>query len=278
MSHDEASLEAVMELDARPDSRRTWLASVWAHRDVLLMLSRADFHVRYKRATFGVLWAVAVPVVQSVVLAVVFSHIIRVDDARAFAAYVLAGVLAWSYFALSVTAASTAIVDGSNLTDKVWFPRALLPIVPCLANLAGLCVSIAVLAVALPFLHGEFGPRLLLLVPAVALLLAFTLALGLALSALHVYFRDVKFLVQAGLLVWFYVTPIAYAKSMLGGLSRIVDFNPVTGIVALFQTAAVGAPPHWQRALLVSVVTTVVLGGVALEAQRRHDRLFVDLL
>src|SRR5581483_3713588 len=161
-------------------------------------------------------------------------------------------------FALSVTAASTAIVDGSNLTDKVWFPRALLPIVPCLANLAGLCVSIAV--------------------PAVALLLAFTLALGLALSALHVYFRDVKFLVQAGLLVWFYVTPIAYAKSMLGGLSRIVDFNPVTGIVALFQTAAVGAPAHWHRALLVSVVTTVVLGAVALEAQRRHDRLFVDLL
>jgi ABC-type polysaccharide/polyol phosphate export permease len=242
------------------------------------MLARADFHVRYKRATFGVLWAVAVPVVQSVVLAVVFSHIIRVGDGRAFAAYVLAGVLAWSYFALSATAASTAIVDGSNLTDKVWFPRALLPMVPCLANVAGLCVSIGVLALALPFLHGEFGPRLLLLVPAVALLLGFTLSLGLALSALHVYFRDVKFLVQAGLLVWFYVTPIAYSKAMLGNLAGLADFNPMTGVVTVFQMAAVGAPAHWHRAVFVSVITTLVVALVALEAQRRHDRLFADLL
>ncbi|MBV9932881.1 MAG: hypothetical protein JO367_01145, partial [Actinobacteria bacterium] len=72
--------------------------------------------------------------------------------------------------------------------------------------------------------------------------------------------------------------PIAYAKSMLGGLSRFADFNPMTGIVALFQTAAVGAPSHWQRALVVSVVTTLGLAVLALEAQRRHDRLFADLL
>jgi ABC-type polysaccharide/polyol phosphate export permease len=268
----------LLELDSRPDSRRAWFSALWGHRQVLSMLARADFHVRYKRATFGVLWAVAVPVLQSVVLAVVFSHIIRVADGRAFAAYVLAGVLAWSYFALSTTAASTAIVDGSNLTDKVWFPRAVLPMVPCLANLPGLCVSIAVLVVGLPFLHSEIGPRLLLLLPAVLLLLSFTLALGLGLAALHVYFRDVKFLVQAGLLVWFYVTPIAYAKGMLGGLARLADFNPMTGVVALFQMAAVGHTAHWQRAVLVSVATTVVVAVLALEAQRRHDRLFADLL
>jgi ABC-type polysaccharide/polyol phosphate export permease len=110
------------------------------------------------------------------------------------------------------------------------------------------------------------------------LLVAFTTFLSMALSALHVYFRDVKFLVAAALLVWFYVTPIAYPKSLLGGWERVADVNPMTGIINLFQMAVVASPPHWFRAVVVSLVATAVLAVVATEAQRRHDRLFVDLL
>jgi ABC-type polysaccharide/polyol phosphate export permease len=274
----EPGVRPTIELSDSPESFRTWLREIWRHREVLGMLARADFQVRYKRAAFGVLWAVAVPVLQSVVLTIVFSRIIRVPNARAFGAYILAGVLGWSYFALTVATASTSIVDGSNLTDKVWFPRALLPIVPCLANLVGFSVSLIALVVAVPLLGSNIGARILLLVPATLLLLSFTVALALALAALHVYFRDVKFLVQAALLVWFYVTPIAYPKELLGGLSRFVDFNPMTGIVTLFQMAAVGAQPHWQRPVGVAIATTIIVAVAALEGQRRYDRLFVDLL
>ena len=242
------------------------------------MLARADFHVRYKRATLGVAWAVAVPVVQALVMAIVFSRIIKVANAATFGAYVLAGVLAWSYFAGTIGTGATAIVDGSSLTDKVWFPRAMLPIVPALANVVGLLVSLVALVVALPLLHTHIGARLLLLPVACVLLVAFTTAVVLVLSALHVYFRDVKFLVQALLLVWFYVTPIAYPKALLGGLAPIADFNPMTGVVTLFQVAVVGPQLHWVRAVLVASVATVVLLVVAVEAHRRHDRLFVDLL
>jgi ABC-type polysaccharide/polyol phosphate export permease len=98
------------------------------------------------------------------------------------------------------------------------------------------------------------------------------------LSALYVYFRDVKFMVQAVLLVWLYVTPIVYPPSALGGAGRWLDFNPLTGIVGLYQRAAVGAPVPSGRALAVSLVATAVLGVIAVRAHRRHDRLFVDLL
>jgi ABC-type polysaccharide/polyol phosphate export permease len=268
----------VEQIDNRPDTWRSWTKAMWDHRNVLSMLARADFHVRYKRATLGVAWAVAVPVIQAVVLAVVFSRIIRVATSASFGAYVLAGVLAWSYFAGTVNTGATSIVDGANLTDKVWFPRAMLPIVPALANLVGLVVSLAALVVALPLLKAHFGPRLLLLPLACVLLFAFTAAVSLVLSALHVYFRDVKFLVQAALLIWFYVTPIAYPKSLLRGLAPVVDFNPMTGIVTMFQVAVVGPQPHWVRAVVVAVAFTVVLMVIAVEAHRRHDRLFVDLL
>ena len=257
---------------------RRWVQSVWDHRSVLLMLARSDFHVRYKRAVFGVAWAVVVPVVQALVLAVVFARLIGFPTTKGFGPFVLAGVLAWSYFSQTLGSASSAIVDAAGLNDKVWFPRALLPIVPCLANLGGLLVSLGVLLVVAPLLGAPLGARVVWLLPAVLLLTTFTAALSMVLSAMHVYFRDVKYLVQAALLVWFYVTPIAYPKTLLKGLAGWADLNPLSGIISLFQAAIIGPTPELNRALIVSFVAVAVLVLVAVETQRRNDRLFVDLL
>jgi lipopolysaccharide transport system permease protein len=266
------------DLGPEPDSLRRYWGDLWRHREVLATLARSDFHVRYKRASFGVAWAVVVPLVQGAVLAFVFSKIVRVSGMEGFSAYVVSGIFAWSYLSQTISVSSIAIVEGSGLTDKIWFPRAMLALVPPIANVVGLAMSLVILIPLVPLLGGELGPRLLLLVPACLLLIAFTSFLSMALSALHVYFRDVKFLVAAGLLVWFYITPIAYPKSLLGRWEKVLDLNPMTGIANLFQMAVVEPPPHWGRAVVVSVVVTAVLGVVASEAQRRHDRLFVDLL
>ncbi len=273
-----APLGRTVVIDSAPEGRRAWFKDVWGHREVFAMLARKDFQTRYKRASLGILWAVAVPVLQGVVMAVVFSKVVELDSTRGFAATVFVGVLAFSYFAATLTAAVTSIVDGSGLTDKVWFPRVLLVLVPGVANLVSLGVSMVVLLVALPFLDVDIALRLVLLVPASALLIAFTLSLSLVVAALHVYYRDVKFLVQAALLLWIYVTPVLFPKSLLGDLGPWLDANPMTGIVTLFHLAAVGGDEAWTRPVAVSVGATVVLAIVGLEAQRRHDRLFVDLL
>jgi ABC-2 type transport system permease protein len=153
-----------------------------------------------------------------------------------------------------------------------------LPLVSPAANLVTLAISTVLLVIALPIIGASLGARFLLVVPAALLLCTFTAALGLALSALYVYFRDVKFMVQAALLVWLYVTPVVYPPSAVDSAGPWLDFNPLTGIVGLFQRAAVDAPVPSTRALVVSLVATVVLAVVAVIAQRRHDRLFVDLL
>ena len=261
----------------RPEPWSEWLADLRRHVPVLGALVRKDFQTRYKRAALGVVWVVVVPLLQGAVLAVVFSKVVRVGGGDGFAEYVLAGILPWAYVSGTLSAATTSIVDGAGLTDKVWFPRALLPLVPCLSNLIGFSVSILVLLGTLPFLGAPMGAELLLLLPGAALLVAFTVGAALVLSALHVSFRDVRFLVQAALLVWIYVTPILYPKTVLGSLEGWVDANPLTGIVALFHLA-VGADEALARPLAVSIVATLVLLGAGLEAQRRRDRLFVDLL
>lgn len=267
----------VLELTGDPPSSAAWLRDVWAHRSVLVTLARSDFHVRYKRATFGVLWSVAVPLLQAGVLVAVFSRFARFEDVPAYGVFVISGIVAWSYLTGTLSTASTAIVEGASLTDKVWFPRALLALVPPLANLVGLAVSLVVVVALLPFDDVDVDAKLLLLPAAVALLVAFVSSLGLVLSALHVYFRDVRFLVQAVLVAWFWVTPIAYPQSFAEDIGPWLDANPATGVVTMFRVATIGAADY-QRPVLVAVGTTVALLVAAIAIHRRHDRLFVDLL
>ena len=267
-----------IELGPGATGRAQWFREVWDHRAVLWILARKEFQVRYKRATLGVLWAVAVPILQGIVLTVVFSRFVPVDGEVSYAAFVLSGVVAWGYFSPTIASAVTAIVDGADLTDKIWFPRALLPLVACLSSLVGLGISIAVLVVVTPLVGGSLQPRVLLLVPATLLLFGLTAALALVLAALQVYFRDVRFIVAAVLLVGLYCAPILYQRSAVGGLGPWLDLNPLTGVIAVFHLAIVGGDEPFGRALAVSVGTLLVLSIVAVEVHRRHDRLFVDLL
>jgi lipopolysaccharide transport system permease protein len=268
----------VLELDSRPESRRAWLAEFWAHREVLDMLARKDFQVRYKRASFGVVWAVAVPLVQAGIMAVVFSRVIRIGAGPNFAVFVMGGVIAFSYFNSVIFAGATSIVEAATLTDKVWFPRALLVVVPALSNLVGLAVTLAVLLGVMPLFGVPMGAQLLIFIPATVLLIALSIGFSLVLSALYVYFRDVKFIVQAALLVWIYVTPILYPQHLLRSIGPWLDANPLTGVVIMFHMATVGSEGPWIRPVVISVAATIVLLLVGIEAQRKHDRLFVDKL
>src|SRR5690606_25855865 len=185
-------------------------------------------------AALGVVWSVVLPLVQTAVLAVVFSRVLRFGgEVESYAAYVMSGMLLWSYFSSTLTPSTTAIVDAASLTDKVWFPRVLLVLTAPLANLVGLVVTLVVMVLLLPAFGVDLTARLLLLPAAGVLLLAFTASLAATLAALNVWFRDVRYIVQAALLVWIYLTPIIYPAHLLGRYAGWLDANPMTGIVTL---------------------------------------------
>ena len=255
-----------------------WLRSLWASRALTRVLARKDFLVRYRRASLGVLWAVGLPVLQAVVLAVVFSRVVRVETEAPYWAFVFSGLVPGAFVLSTVTAASTSIVDGSSLSSKVYFPRAVLPLATVLANLYGAVVSLVLLLLVV-VLAGELEPRIVLLVPAVLLAVALTVGGALVGSALHVTFRDTRYLLQAIGAVWLYATPIAYPLGLLpGGLRAVVEANPATGVVELFRAATVGADPGWGTSLVWAVGWTVVLLVAGVLLHLRGDRTFADRL
>ncbi len=251
---------------------------MWGHREVLAWLARSDFQVRYKRASLGIAWSVLVPLLQGIVLIIVFGKFTRFDAYEDYSVFVLSGVLCWTFFTAFVNAGSTAIVDRSDLTDKVWFPRALLPLVPGGSAMVGFATSLGLVVLVAPLLGTPWRPRLLLLPVGILMMVAFCSALVLLLSALHVYFRDVRFLVQAALLVLFWLTPIAYPQEFVGGLAPWLSLNPMTGILTVFRLALIGDDYRWLPNVAMSVASTVALTLTAIEVHRRRDRLFVDLL
>lgn len=267
----------VLTVDGPTTPPLALLRRTFAARDLCVTLARKDFVVRYRRAVFGIGWAVALPLLQAVVLSAVIGRVTTISVPH-FSVFVLSGIVAWTFFVVSMGSGSTAIVDNSTLSSRIYFPRAILPIAACAANVAALGIGLVILLAACAVEDISFGPRMLLLVPAAVELFVLTVGFVLVLSALHVYFRDIRYVVQAALLVWFYVTPVFYPETLLhGGLRTVVELNPVTGPIELFHVGAVGGHLPATPAIAAGVWIVALLTS-SLVLHCRHDRVFTDLL
>jgi lipopolysaccharide transport system permease protein len=270
---------AGFQLEGETTPVRVLLKQIWESRGLVAMLARKDFFVRYRRASFGLLWAVFLPLLQAAVLALVFGRVAKIHISGInYLVFIFSGNVAWSYFSTVFGAGSTAIVDGAGMTAKIYFPRAILPLVSAGSTLYGFIVTVLILIGMCVVTGVDLGPQLLLLIPAIILMTLLAEAFALVFSALHVYFRDMRFIVSAMLTVWFYVTPIIYPLSLVGKLGTLLHINPLTGIVEMFRAATVGADAHWVSALWWTLGWTVGLLIIAILLHRRFNRVFADLL
>lgn len=254
------------------------IARVWAARELCGTLARKDFFVRYRRATFGILWAVAVPVIQAVVLSQVLGRVTNLAVPH-FTVYVFSGIAGWSYFTQTINGATTSIVDNSSMSSRIYFPRSILPIAAALSNIFTLVITAVILFIVVVATHIPLQWKMLTLLPAALLCFLMTASLGLVLSALHVYFRDVVYIVQASLLVLFYLTPVFYPMSRLhnGVIRFIVLVNPLTGVIQLFHWAVLPVS-DLAAPLYSTLIWTGCLWVIALTLHSRLDRSFADML
>lgn len=267
---------------------RTLLATTWRTREVLLVLARKDFYARYRRTSLGLLWALGLPLIQALVLALVFTHVVHVGSAVrnvhggahfSYAVFVYSGIVGWTYFSGNMPNAATAVVDNTGLAGKIYFPRLMLPLLVVVTGIYPLVISLGVLLVMTIGLQHSVGPQFLYVIPASLLAVAITAGFGMALSALHVYFRDVKFLVQAVMSVLFYATPVIYALANAPkSVQQVLALGPMTGPIELFRMATVGADPIWARAVIGGGVWFVALTALGVFLHSRFDRVFVDRL
>jgi lipopolysaccharide transport system permease protein len=275
-----AKVENGFELTARPAPLSRVLRDVWSSRDLVFMLAKKEFVALYRRATLGMAWAVGLPLLQAVVLAIVFSQVAKIKVPGVnYPTFVYTGTLAWTFFSGTLNASVSSIVEGQALATKIYFPRMVLPLAKVGSNLFAFIPGLPLLVVFASVFHVRIGLHDLLLIPAVLLMVALTTSLSMVVAALQVYFRDMRYVVQASLLPWFWASAIFFQVSLLhGALQKAVVVNPVTGMILLFRAAIVGPEPFMAVAVWWSCIWTVVFVVAALALYRRFDRVFVDLL
>ena len=261
------------------------LADLFRHRDLLRMLALHDFRGRYRSASLGLAWSVLLPVLQGLVIAVVFGRLIGGGRAAQYVPYVIVGITAWSYMQQSITAASSAIVDNGAIAGRIYFPRLTLPAVPPTANLPSIVTSLGV-AEVVTLSAGQGVHLTLLLVPAVvALAWLLSTMVGAVATMAHVYSRDVRYLVQAGMMVLFYATPIIYRldsadgiRALPGGLRPFVVANPFSGVVELARYALLGRADALVPTVSATLGWVAALAVVTLLVYSRLERVSCDRL
>jgi len=237
------------------------IAEYRSHRELLSNLTLRELRSKYKRSVLGWAWSTINPVVYMVVYTVVFKYFMHVkiepkvpppSGLNVYALFLLCAMLPFSYFQNSVLGSLTSLTSNSNLIKKTYFPRELLPASTVIANLVSHAIEMSLLLVAL-LAFGDWRALVYLPLTLVFMLLlaVFALGLGLALSALNVYFRDIEHFVGILFLVWFFMTPIVYSFDTLGSAAKpwVVDLlkvNPMTDATLCFRnTLYNGTLPGW---------------------------------
>src|SRR3954452_4134682 len=266
------------ELSGGPTPTGRLLSDLWQSRELVFMLSRKEFFVKFRRTSGGVLWSIALPVIQATLMAAVLSKFVRFSTDVNYAVFIYAGMLAFNFVTNGLIGGVGSIVDSSNLSTKIYFPRLVFPLVVVGAGFYSLIPGLGVLVTMAAILDSSIGVRVFLLVPVVGLMCVFTAAFAAVLSVCQVYVRDSRYIVGALLQPWLYLTPVLYPVSAVERYRPLLQMKPATGIVEAFRSAIGNSDAHWATAVGWTIGWTAVLSVVALALFRRYDRIAVDLL
>jgi ABC-type polysaccharide/polyol phosphate export permease len=249
----------------------------WRHAiGLVLVLARKNVKIRYKRTSLGVIWAAGQPLLQALVLTVVFTRVLRRWSVPDFGLYVLCGVMPYSAMSSGIQHATTSVVENASLLKKVAVPRLVFPLAAIGGTLTVFGASLVVLlAASLTF--GHIGVRTVALLP-LALLAVVLLAtsVGVLGASLHVQYRDVKFMLESALLMLFYASPIFYTSDLLGDAAKWQRLNPATGVLSLMRGALAGLTVDWIAVGCTAAFCALVL-PIGLYLFQRRSQTFADL-
>jgi len=256
------------------------LAELWEYRDLLRFHVLREVKGKYRQMALGPLWIVLQPVINMVVLSFVFGRIAKLpSDGIPYPIFTYTALIPWTFFANACNLTANCLVADMKVISKVYFPRMIIPLGAILARTIDFLICFLILLVMM-FVMGYIpGARALLLIPYFALAFAFSLGLGLWSASLCVRFRDVKFVVQYGIQVAMYLTPVGYAASNFpAAYQRWFQLNPMYWVVEGFRWCLLGKGMGPEPFMLVSIGISLFLLVSGAFVFRRTERTIVDLL
>jgi len=257
------------------------LVEIWHYKEVLWAFAVRQFKIKYKQAAIGIGWSVLQPLLASLLFAVFIGRFAKIgSEGLPYFIFALAGMVAWSFFSTALAASADSLIRDQAVVRKVYFPREVLPLSAVVAALADLPAALVVfLVAAIAFGHRPSLTWLLIPVPVLLLLLLAT-GLGFALSALNVYYRDVRYVLPFLLQLILFASPVIYSARVVPENWRFLylALNPVAiAIDDLRRIVLHGTWPEPGRNLVAFAVTMAAL-AIGYYIFKSLERGFADRL
>lgn len=262
------------------------LKGLWRYRDLYVMYIRRDIVTKYKQTILGPLWYVIQPLFTTIMYMFVFGGLAGIStDGVPQPLFYMAGILLWNYFGECFMECSDVFTQNASVFGKVYFPRLVVPLSAITSNLIKMAIQ-AVLFVIIYLYYKLFtnsGALLTInasfvIVPALVILIAFhSLSWGLIFSSLTTKYRDLKFLLQFGIQLFMYATPVIYPLSTAPEKYRdLIALNPLTPIFEAFKYACLGCGSLDWGGLLYSTVFMLITLSFSVVVFSRTERTFMD--
>lgn len=250
------------------------------YQELLKHITLREIKSRYKQSFLGFFWVVLNPFFQMVIMSFVFSFIVKFNTPGVpYPVFIFIGLLPWFFLANTTTSATEVFVDNGALIKKIYFPREIFVLGTMTAKAFDFFLAFLLLLAMLVFYQVPFTPYMLFFIPLFAIQCVFVYALSLLLATLNLFYRDVKYLYNLILQLWFYVTPIIYATEFFPEHWRwIFKLNPMSVLINAYRQVLInGALPN-VASLLIALGISFGLLACAYFVFKKLEGSFADIV
>jgi len=277
-------------IEAGRGEQQYW-RDIWRYRELIYFLALRDILVRYKQTVIGVAWSVERPLVTMVVLTWVFSRGAKLqtpDPSIPYALWVFVATLPWQFFSDALTASSNSLVAHTDMIQKTYFPRMIMPASRIFVSFVDFSIAFSVLLVFMVICHFNpyhFTPSWNMVFLPVFLLMAWGAAMGMGLwfASLNVQYRDFTYIVPFLVMLSLYVSPVGLSSADLVGrhplLREVYSLNPLVGVIDGFRWCVFGdrARIFWpSQVISLAMISLLLVSGV--RYFRKFERTFADII
>jgi len=274
-------MQDVIVIEAGRTERHYW-RDLWRYRELFQVFAWRDLSVRYKQTVIGVLWALIRPLLMMLVFTIIFGRIagLPADGRAPYSLMVFAGVLPWTFFSNGLSEASNSLINNTNLINKVYFPRLIMPISTIVVALVDFLISFCILLALM--LWYQFLPDWRIVVLPFFILMTFLAAVGPALwiTALNVKYRDFRYIIPFIVQIGLYVSPFGFSSNVIPDRWRLLySMNPMAGVIDGFRWCLLrGQSELYAPGLLASITVIVFFLWLGIRQFRRTEKSFADLI
>lgn len=260
-----------------------YISEILEFRYLINMLTKRELKTTFSQTILGVLWFLLVPLITTFIYIFIFGKVLKVNTyGIPYILFYLSGTIFWSFFSSTFLNLSNGLASYASLMSKVYFPRIIGFISILISGLIRFGIKFFMFILFwLYFIYKgkvEFSYYLLLTPIIIILLSVFTFSLGLIFASVSYKYKDFQPLLNLGMPLLMFITPVLYPFSLLPKDMRfIAAINPLTSYIEVFRYVWIGGEPQTSVNMLIySIVVTFLLLFLGLFIFNKAQRNFVD--